>query len=90
MSTSGIAGAERWARFHAGNPGADRLQELLDEYDRRGAELAKMRAERETAAAIAACRSCGQPVAPCPAYPDYPRTCLPVIRPRGEDGEAER
>jgi hypothetical protein len=41
MGINNVAGVENWARFHAGNPGCDRLGELLDEYDRRGAELAE-------------------------------------------------
>jgi hypothetical protein len=40
---NGIAGAENWARFHAGTPGCDRLEVVLDEYDRRGAEARRYR-----------------------------------------------
>jgi hypothetical protein len=89
MSTSGIVGAENWARFHAENPGCGRLKELLAEYDRRGAELARLRVERKAAATGAACRGCGRPVAPCPAYPDYPRVCLPAVQPPDAAQEAD-
>jgi hypothetical protein len=90
MGANSLDGAEQWARFHAGTPGCDRLGELLDEYDRRGKliETLKLQVTRMRAEDGPLCRSCGRPVAPCPAYPDYPRTCLPVARPRGEDGQA--